>query len=125
MTTAALNDNLDSQVNQTCAIAALKDEIDYRNEEMGDAERSEREAIRKPRVPTSTYAFSNAMFPAGAVSAADSCGAVPSSTTGSTPRSGSAPNVVSSDALVSAGVISDCHAGHFIRRLCATATCCS
>ena len=107
MTTAALNDNLDSQVNQACAIAALPDEIDCRDVEMDDAERSERETIRKPRVPTSTSALSHAMLAAGAMSAADSYGAVLSSATGSMPRSSSAPCVVSSDALVTAGVTAD------------------
>ena len=61
MTTAALDDNLDSQVSQACAIAALQDEIDCRDEEMDDAKRSEREMIRKPRVPTSTSALSHAV----------------------------------------------------------------
>ena len=79
MTTAAPNDNLDCQVNQACAIALLQDEIDCRDEEMDDAERSKRKAIHKPRVPTSTSALSHAMFAAGAMSAADSCGALPSS----------------------------------------------
>ena len=76
MKTAALNDNLDCQVNQACAIAALQDEIDCRDEEMDDAEGSEREVIRKPRVPTSTSALSHAMLVAGAMSAADSYGDV-------------------------------------------------
>ena len=46
ITTTALNNNLDSQVKQACVIAALQDEIDCRDEEMDDAERSEREVIR-------------------------------------------------------------------------------
>ena len=71
MTTAALNDNLDSQVNQAFAIAALQDEIECRDEEMDDAERSKRKAIRKPRVPTSTSALSHAMLVAGVMSAAN------------------------------------------------------
>ena len=104
MTTAAVNDNLDSKVNQACAIAALQDEIDCRDEEMDDAERSEREAIRKPRIPTSTSAFSNAMFADSAISAADSRGAVSCCATGSTPRSELALTVVCPDALVIAGV---------------------
>ena len=54
MTTAALDENLDSQVDQACAIAALQDELDSWDEEMDDAERSEREAIRKPHKSTST-----------------------------------------------------------------------
>ena len=44
------------------------------------------------------------MFAAGSLSTAGFYGAVPSSATGSTPRSRSAPYVVSSDALVIAGV---------------------
>ena len=46
MTTAALDKNFDSQVVQACAIAALQAELDSRDEEMDDAERSEREVIR-------------------------------------------------------------------------------
>ena len=86
MTTAALNDNLDSQVNQACAIAALQDETDCRDEEMDDAERSEREVIRKPRVPTSTSALSHAMLAAGAMSVADPPDAVQISATDLMPR---------------------------------------
>ena len=67
MTTVALNDNIDIGVNLACAIAALQDEIDCRDEEMDDAERSERKAIRKPHVPTSTSALSQAMLAAGAM----------------------------------------------------------
>ena len=70
MTTAALVDNLDGQGNQACAIAALQDEVDCRDEEMDDTERSKREAICKQRVPTSTFALSHAMLAAGAMSAA-------------------------------------------------------
>ena len=40
MTTAALNANLDSLVDQACAISAVPDELDCRNREMDDAERS-------------------------------------------------------------------------------------
>ena len=72
ITTAAFNDNLDCQVNKAYAIVALQDEIDCRDEEMDDAERSKREAIRQPGVPASTAALSHAMLAAGAMSAADS-----------------------------------------------------
>ena len=82
ITTATLNDNLDSQVNQACAIAALQDEIDCRDEEMDDAKRSKRKVIRKPRVPTYTSALSHAMLAAGAMSAADFSDAVLISATG-------------------------------------------
>ena len=61
MTITTMNDNLHSQVNQARAIAALQDEIDCRDEEMDDADRSEREEIRKPRIPVSTSALSHAM----------------------------------------------------------------
>ena len=37
MTNAVLNDNLDCQVNQACAIAALQNEIDCQDEEMDEA----------------------------------------------------------------------------------------
>ena len=67
---------------------------------MDDVEGGECDAVREQRVPTSTSALSHAMFATGAVSAADSCGAVSDSATGSTPRSGPAPNVVGSVVLV-------------------------
>ena len=87
MTTAALNDNIDSLVNKVCAIAVLQYKFDWRDEEMDDPERSEREAIRKPRVPTSTSALSHAMLADGAMSTADSPDTVLISATGLTPRS--------------------------------------
>ena len=54
---------------------------------MDDAERSKREAIRKPRVPTSTSVLSHVVLAAGAMLAADSYGAVLIGATSSTPRS--------------------------------------
>ena len=99
MTTAALNDDLYSQVNQACAVAALQDEymgdaetnnLNARDEEMDDAERSEREVIRNPRVPTCTFALSHAM------SADDSSDAVLFCFTSPTPRTISALCITSS-----------------------------
>ena len=100
MTTAALNDNLDSQVNQACAIVALQDEIDCRDEEMDDAKRSERKTLRKPRVPTSTSALSHAMLAACVMPAAEFFYAVLISATGLTPRSVSSFCIASSTARV-------------------------
>ena len=99
MTTAALIDNLDGQGNQACAIEALQDEVECRDEEMGDsdasdvdaldeemddAKKSEREVICKPRLPTSTFALSHAM------SAVDPPDSVLISATDLAPRSVSA-----------------------------------
>ena len=107
MTTAALNYNLDCQVNQAWAIVALQDQIDCRDEEMDEAERNKCEAIRKPRVSTCTSALSRAMLAAGAMSSADSFGVVMGGTSGSMPKSSSAPCVFSSDVPVTMGVTAD------------------
>ena len=74
---------------------------------MDEAEGNDREAIRKPRVPTSTFALSHAMLAAGAMSAVDSFGAILGSFTGFIPRSSSAPCVFSFEAPVTAGVNAD------------------
>ena len=86
MITAALNDNLDCEVNHACAIAALQDEIDCRDEEMDEAERNEREAIRKPCVPASTSPLSHTMLAASSMSAVDSFGVDMGGAPGSMPR---------------------------------------
>ena len=74
---------------------------------MDEVERSEREAIRKPRVPTNTSALSHAMLAVGAMSTVDSLGAIVGGATGSMLRSRSAPCVFSFDAPVTAGVTAD------------------
>ena len=109
MTTSAIVDNLDGQGNQGCAVAALQDkgecrdeemgnldasDVDARDEQMEDAERSEREVIRKPRIPASTAALFHAM------SAADLPDAGLISATTLTPRSVTATRINSLAARV-------------------------
>ena len=77
-----------------------------RDEDMDDVEGSKRGTVREPYVRTSTSALSHAMLAAGAMSAADSYGAVLIVATGTTPRSVSASGI----AMSTARVLTEVHA---------------